>query len=407
MSRAVIQGSMQEYISNIDFSLNFEDTKKSVKVHIGDIVWYDGLIARYKKNSGEEISGKTPSLGSAIASNWLTLNIAGAEPGSVSVKADKVREGVSMTSMDNKMSDAVKEQTPKYDRVRGGDFDKFLANDPTIVVGKNKTQVIREEDRVIRKLDTVSDQVKIKDVEGTSVSSSTAVPPAQKKFNTTIINADQYNADSSIPLKTKVASQGTAQKKANVFTVDDSTSRLPEDATMKEVNRATNRPVVEAVESQDAVIVRKVQRPKLQVECLEGVTLRNEVGSSDKEIDFSVKTSSGNAPIDFSVKTSPGSTPVTDLSSLDDNIKDLTNEIAPGTGKVALMSEKKKEANAQYLKMLPEDWAKMHWVKKEQFIKSQTDKEFIKFILTVEPVKAVQNACRKRLVELEKLAMQK
>jgi hypothetical protein len=107
------------------------------------------------------------------------------------------------------------------------------------------------------------------------------------------------------------------------------------------------------------------------------------------------------------VKTSPGSTPVTDLSSLDDNIKDLTNEIAPGTGKVALMSEKKKEANAQYLKMLPEDWAKMHWVKKEQFIKSQTDKEFIKFILTVEPVKAVQNACRKRLVELEKLAMQK
>jgi hypothetical protein len=402
MARAVVQGSMQEYISNIDFSLNFEDTKKSVKVHIGDIVWYDGLIARYKKNSGEEISGKTPSLGSAIASNWLTLNIVGADPGSVSVKADKVREGVSMNSIDNKMSDAVKEQTPKYDKVRGGDFDKFLDTDPTIVVGKNKTQVIREEDRVIRKLDVANDQVNVKNVESSTVSSSTAVPPAQKKFNTKIINADQYNADSSIPLKTKIASSPSGQKKANVFTVDDTTSKLPEDATMKEVSRATNRPVVEAVESQDAVIVRKVQRPKLQVESIEGVTLKSEVGSSNKEIDFTVKTSSGNTPIDFSVKTSPGSTPVADLSSIESDIKNLTEEVAPSPA-----SEKKKEANAKYLKMLPEDWAKMHWVKKEQFIKSQTDKEFVKFILTVEQVKAVQNACRKRLVELEKLAMQK
>jgi hypothetical protein len=402
MARAVVQGSMQEYISNIDFSLNFEDTKKSVKVHIGDIVWYDGLIARYKKNSGEEISGKTPSLGSAIASNWLTLNIVGADPGSVSVKADKVREGVSMNSIDNKMSDAVKEQTPKYDKVRGGDFDKFLDTDPTIVVGKNKTQVIREEDRVIRKLDVANDQVNVKNVESSTVSSSTAVPPAQKKFNTKIINADQYNADSSIPLKTKIASSPSGQKKANVFTVDDTTSKLPEDATMKEVSRATTRPVVEAVESQDAVIVRKVQRPKLQVESIEGVTLKSEVGSSNKEIDFTVKTSSGNTPIDFSVKTSPGSTPVADLSSIESDIKNLTEEVAPSPA-----SEKKKEANAKYLKMLPEDWAKMHWVKKEQFIKSQTDKEFVKFILTVEQVKAVQNACRKRLVELEKLAMQK
>ena len=50
--------------------------------------------------------------------------------------------------------------------------------------------------------------------------------------------------------------------------------------------------------------------------------------------------------------------------------------------------------------MLPADWAKMHWVKREQFIKSLTDKAFIEYILSVDTLKAVQKACTERLKEL-------
>jgi hypothetical protein len=385
MARAVVQGSMQEYISNIEFSLNFEDTKHSVKVHIGEIVWYDGMIAKYKKTSGEEVSGRTSSLSSAIASNWLTLNIGGAQPGPISIKVDKIREGVSVNTIEDKMSDHVPEQTPKFDKLRGGSFDKFLETDSGI-------KVIREKDRIVKKLDIAGDQVSVKAVETTTVSSSTAVPNTQKPHATKIIMSDQYGADSSTPIKNKTAS--TETKKANAFTVDDTTPKLVEDSTLKEINRVT-KSVIQQTESQEAVIVKRMPKVKMQVDNVEGITLKNEVGSSNKEVDFSVKTSSGNAPVDYSVKTASGSTPITDLS----DIKDSPPETSA--------SEKKKEANSKYLKMFPEDWAKMHWVKKEQFIKSQTDKEFIKFILTVEPVKAVQNACRKRLVELEKLAMQK
>ncbi len=57
--------------------------------------------------------------------------------------------------------------------------------------------------------------------------------------------------------------------------------------------------------------------------------------------------------------------------------------------------------DTDYLSMLPDDWGKMHWVKKEQFIKKQTDTAFIRFIQSVEMTKAVQNACAERLTELE------
>ena len=61
-------------------------------------------------------------------------------------------------------------------------------------------------------------------------------------------------------------------------------------------------------------------------------------------------------------------------------------------------SKTKKGSN--YLLMLPDDWGRLHWVKKEKFIKEQTDIKLIEYILSVETVKAVLNACRERLKEL-------
>jgi hypothetical protein len=366
---------MQEYISNIDFSLNFEDIKSSVRVHVGDIVFYDGMIARYKKSSGEEISGKTSSLRSAIASNWLTLNVIGSTPGSVDVRAEKVRNGVTLNVSSNKMSDHVPHQAPQYDRTKGGDFDQYLETD-------SGTKVVSEKDRIVKKFEVAGDQVAVKDVtEATEVTSSTAALKNPKSHSTKVIKSEHYNAESSRPIKSRTAS-APEQKKTNSFTVDDTTPRITEDATLKEITRVT-KPVVEAAESQDAKVIKKISKVKVQVEETEGITLNSEVGSAEKEIDFSVKTSSGDTPVDTSVKVSSGSTPVADLTG------------------------QEQSKGSKYIDQLPSDWSKMHWVKKEQFIKTLTDIEFVKFILTVEPVKAVQNACRKRLVELEKLEMQK
>ena len=51
--------------------------------------------------------------------------------------------------------------------------------------------------------------------------------------------------------------------------------------------------------------------------------------------------------------------------------------------------------------MLPSDWATMHWVKKEQWIKAQMDKKLLEYLISVESVNAVLNACKERLKKLE------
>lgn len=374
------KGKMQDYISNVDFSLNFED-RTSVKVKIGGIVRYDGITASYKKSTGEEYTGKTTSLQSAISRNWLTLNVKGAVPsGPVNANVEYVRNGATLKNSEN-----IPVQDSKYSGLTGGNFETFLHND-------QGTKVITENDRVVKRSKTIGDQVSVKAVSETStVTSSTATPPTMKPYSKTIMRSDDYNAESSTPRKTKTAS--AEQKKAQTFTVDDTTPRVSEDSTLKEVNNVT-RPLVKDAESQDAKVVKKISKPRIIETESEGVVLKSSVGSSDKEIDFSVKVSSGSTmEQEATIKVSSGSTPIADLSSVD------TQE---GAEKATSDGEK-----SQYLDLLPKNWSELHWVRKEQFIKQQTDKEFIKFILMVDTVKAVQNACRKRLLEIEKLNMQK
>jgi hypothetical protein len=73
MSQAAVPGKMQEYISNIDFSLNFAN-KKSTKVRVGDAVFFDGVNAKHvcSKTGKEELGEATP-LNAAISNNWISL----------------------------------------------------------------------------------------------------------------------------------------------------------------------------------------------------------------------------------------------------------------------------------------------------------------------------------------------
>ena len=79
---------------------------------------------------------------------------------------------------------------------------------------------------------------------------------------------------------------------------------------------------------------------------------------------------------------------------------DLTKITSVGTKKEDLTKITSTDATTDYLLILPDNWNKLHWVKKEKFIKDLDDVGFINFILSMETTKAVQNACKERLKEL-------
>jgi hypothetical protein len=387
MASATVTGPMLEYISNIEFSLNFEDKRSSVKVRVGGIVSYDGTTAKYTKQpSGEEIIGKTSSLKSAIASNWLTLNVPGAPVGPIDVKTDKIR------------NEDIVYKPADYDPLKGGSFDELLKKSDDIVVAGTSgsgRQVIAEEDQVVKrtnfdggptttvkrtaKLEVVGDQVNVRET-GTTVSNSTS-SITQRTSKPRVIQADDGQADHIIVSKKKETSEPTT--KAKTFTVDSSTPNIPSDAaggaTMAEIQRVTSP--VKFDDQQDARVIRKVgstgTRMPDEPNEVEGIVLR--------------KTGP--------VKQSMGSTPVADLSGVktqsevDAIEKEIVQKETAAAPKVPVVAK-------NYVDMLPEDWATLHWVKKEQFINEITDPNFLKFIMRVESIKAVHAACKKRLTEL-------
>jgi hypothetical protein len=413
-----VSGQMQEFVSNIKFSLNFED-RKSVMVQVGDTVNYDGSIARYRKPTGEEVVGKTSSLKSAILDhNWLSA------PGVEKAPAD-------IKPPDNRKQDVIPTKAPDYNPLTGGSFDKFLES------SQGKSEIIREETTIAKetnfltpktpeekerseRMEIAGDQVPVKSGP-TLVSSSTVPSPGMSTHSSKITKSEDYGAAGVQNMKrVGKQSQGTT-KKASTFTVDSNTPQVSDGASMEEFHRATSQ-VQE--ESQGARVVKKIGQPrtKLAVESdiLSDARVVGTIGkkaiSEEEGIAFAQTTgpreSDGQAVLggqQEGITLKPkaqvrGSEPVVDLSGAKTQADvDEREKAVLGPSKSEL--EKKFGAAAKnYLDMLPEDWSKLHWVKKEQFILKITDREFVKFILTVDTVKAVQAACRKRLLELEKSA---
>jgi hypothetical protein len=378
MAAPFVSGTMQEYISNIDFSLNFEDKTKSVKVRIGEIVVYDGNVARYRKPTGEEIVGKTPYLKSAIASNWLTLNVPGVMAGPTNLRTDRVRD-----------VDGIVYKAPDYDSLKGGSFNEFIRKDPdTIVAGVKKVET--EDDRIIKKtefkapankptptgkMEVAGDQVAVKDISTTVSNSTSTVSTSKAAKASVILQADDGQAEHVIISKKKGVAAGTTDSKVKTFTVDNMTPAVPEDSTLNEVKKATTS----FDGSQDGRVIKKIgEKSKMPPEPteVEGIVLK--------------KT-------DFSAKLPSGSTPVADLSGVktQDEVNAIEKEIEK-KGAPQLVEKK------NYIDMLPDNWSEMHWVKKEKFIMAIDDIEFLKFIMKVESIKAVHAACRKRMTELAK-----
>jgi len=381
MAQVAVPGKMQEYISNIEFSLNFEDSRKSTKVKIGDIVMYDGVTAKHvNKLNGQEFVGRAVPLKSAVANNWLTLNVKGAKlEGPINVRSERVRENIVY-------------KDPDYNPKTGGAFDKFLENDPDTFVAHHH-KVIKEEDQVVRKtsfdgqttakvekktgkMEVSGDQVDVKTVSST-VSNSTSSAGTPKRAKMPVIQSDDGHADHVITKTMTIKTAAKApEKPKNSFTVDGTTPNIPGDSTLAEVQRVVAP--VKFDEAQDGRVVRKVGAPRMSEEPneQEGIVLKKTAASTPK-------------------KTS-GSTPVADLSGV--NTQAEVDALEKGLDKKEVVNLETKN----FLDMLPEDWSTLHWVKKEKFIMQINDVEFLKFIMKVETIKAVHGACRKRMVEIEK-----
>jgi hypothetical protein len=341
---------VQEYVAEISFNLNLEN-KKSSKVNIGEVVAYDGRVATHTAATGTTITGETRSLRSAITSGWL-IPKNGKKPEIAPVNTPKVQED--------------------YNNRLGGNFDTFVkkTNDSNIIqekdlIVKNTQPIKKGLDKPVApkgKLEVAGDQVSVKEVrEPLSVTSSTSVARTKTHMKT-VQESDSFGADSTMPLNMKKGST-EAPKKKKTFTVDASTPAVHEEATLEEVKRATK--AVEPLEDQGGTVVKKIKQGSMQIQQMDGVTLKKTESLKDMTITTKVG-SGGDAAVDISTSTDT-----------------VVVKTAKG-----------------YSAMLPEDWKNMHWVKKEKWIKSQTDQKLLEYLLSVEDLNAIINACKERLKEL-------
>lgn len=486
-----VKGQPLTFVATRDFALNFEDRNiPSVKVREGETVKYDGQVAIYTKSDGDIAKGRCPGLKSAIITmGWLEMLVEEETPGEVEVPiegsedAPQLEEGSLFEDEVNEPPAEIPEG--EYSDLKGGNFDEFAHKDgDTHVVGSRGTEVIKEDDLIVKeipavnaakenekggKLEVAGDQVEVK-----TVTSTTVTPRTVKKGNFEVVEGDQFGADASIDIKMgKKTPEKPQEKKA--YVVDDSTPRATEGMSREEIQRITKPQVIDADESQDAKVVKKIAKGP-EVQQVEGITMRKT--ESPKDVSFK-KTQSPDG-MTVTTKVGSGSTGVADVSQQGgvvvgsiggDKVKKATPAIEPQeaveVGKVGaekpkpkvepgektgddliadIFGDEKKDASSKrakdraaqrkkasvetqkmmegekepapevskeevkekpkgepvdYISKLPDDWGKLHWVKKEKFIKDLTDIEFIKFILSVETTKAVKRACTERLKELE------
>jgi hypothetical protein len=209
-------------------------------------------------------------------------------------------------------------------------------------------------------------------------------------------------------------------KKKKSFVIDEKTPRtIGEDMTKAEVERITK--VVVADDTQDAKVVKPIKPIATSIE-VEGITMKKYANSptastvASKDLNVTAKVSAGSeAVVDVQSAGTVVATMGTKKVSADVAAKraaarkaasvltqtqiekehGIVKEVIP-----APVVEDSSNPTDAFLSMLPDNWSKMHWVQKEKFVKEQTNAAFIQFILSVESIKAVQNACTERLNEL-------
>lgn len=361
-------------------------------------------------------------------------------------KGVKNLEVVKEESTEIKRIKPIVDKNADYDAARGGNFDSFVNKE----IGKGgqieahiqkpgerqikfDKNIVRENDRIAKelsfnseknteqkvkgKLEIAGDQIDVKDLRASRLVNSSTVNFKETKRKFVVEQRDSAGTEVSQHKSIdRTPKDGTRKS----FVVDDQTPRnIAEGATLSEISKM-KRQVIAADSAQDASVVKSisVRRDRKEVE---GITFRE--NNAPHEISLKTKVSSGY--IDMPVEADVAGTVVAKIAvrteTTQNNAKakaearkkavsKVTEELLKNspkiTPKVLIKAEVIEEDNQvegnDYLDRLPENWSDLHWVQKEKFIKSLTDVGFIEFILSVEIVTAVQNACQERLIELKK-----
>jgi hypothetical protein len=424
------EGKPQNFTAVKEFALNFDDRKiKSVKIKVGENVLYNGDVASYTKTTGEVVTGKVSSLKSVInRAKWL-------------VPAATGKKGHGRGPVP---APAPVEPAPDYDPKRGGNFSSFMETEKNVKVAESKppTTIIREEDRIVkltpkkenpqqqkvRHVEVTNDQVDVRQVgqvggERYTVNSSTSGKsgPKETRQAPIVIQAEDMGAARTIPISYKKEASSTDSKKRNSFMVDQNTSSLPQEPSLDDIRRVKGSSKI-VQESQEATVVSRTSKPRLlDVQETEGITLKKV--ASPKDMTIKTTVGSGSTPIGDASdgvvvgKTTPMGEPegtVRTASKSAEAKAQREKRLKQSAQTQAQIEAEKKtkpapdpvsvqpaqDNNTDYMAMLPPTWSEMHWVQKEKFVKSLVDKDFIKFILSVESIKAVLNACEERLKEL-------
>jgi hypothetical protein len=426
MPEVLIESGLKEYVATIDFALNWNDKKiKSVKIRAGESVSYDGVKAIYMNPKTQEvIEGPCIGLKTAIeVMKWLIPK----QNGKGKVKVETKAQTVKKEDFDSKI---------------GGNFDTFMAKENAAVnTSMKKYNLIQEKDLVVKNLDfsknvdeekrqpgrmeVIGDQVAVKE-KLIVRNSTTEVKMAKRTMQ--VISGDEGGSETTIPLK---MAKKTVERTKNSFVVDETTPRnIAEDMTLNEVQ--TIKKVIKADDSQDAKVVGTIKAGP-EVQQVEGITFKKTGPRPEKPIKATVSRG-GNEPVvsiqdDGKIvgRIKNQKEKVLDADAIAEERKNRAEaskqarikaaastqamlekekatvadpEVVPVEKQEIVKNASEKSEAPDYLTQLPDDWGTMHWVQKEKFIKALTDKGFVEFILSVETIKAVQNACTERLKEL-------
>ena len=220
--------------------------------------------------------------------------------------------------------------------------------------------------------------------------------------------------------RTPKAEQSNESTKKNVFTVDNLTPSLPEDSTLTEI-RKVQKTVVNADESQDATVIKKIGegttgekkvnsiKEKMELEPQDATVVKKigeklppkkivpkaEVPKTEKELAVQKKAEERKASAKKAIESGEKASEEKPVEKLP--VKKTPVEHTPVEKTSKAVAETK-----NYLSMLPDNWSKMHWAQIEKFIKTLTDADFVKFIMTVENKAVIQKACKERLKEIAK-----
>lgn len=384
---------MPEYVSQRSFSLNFDDKSPSAVIRVGDVLAYDGVNVIFPR-MGTEVRGRTVNLSRAISMGWL-LSKETASPAQAAMAASVTPPPASSPAREHgdKVDNTTPQKGPKYDSLRGGDFDSFMSPKTANFDG----QVVSDDSRVVKQTSPIISSGAPAAKKANVINDSAVVKAHEEGASTTrrgtkVIQSNDQ--DGVIAIKGTKAQQAAAPAKKNAFVVDDTTPRLPEQASKEEVERVLTK---QPLEPQEARVIRRTG--KVVVDAVDGVSLKTTVGSGDQPIDASVKVGSGSTEVvDLAGVNTPeqaeaaGVKVVASIPKMNDDPNPAAREVP-----VSFSAEKTKE----FLAKLPKTWAKMHWAQKEKFINTLTDMDFVRYIMSVEEIKTVQRICKARLQALK------